>query len=244
MKREDPMPRLNQAPETGTVLEALTRERLFDLGRVFGARLRETRQAKTVIASTLAGVLGRDRLLEIVRELARDELRAVCRAHGIEVGKASRRELIEALVGAEGLESIEAPVRPLMSHDGVPQAGQILAARGRQWLIEAVAHGEHRESPLLRLACLDDDAPGRKLELLWDLELGARVIEPEAYGLGTPDRLDPPGHFGAYLHALKWSAVSAADPTRFQAPFRAGIKLMAHQLTPLMKALELKWRRG
>jgi hypothetical protein len=52
-------------------------------------------------------------------------------------------------------------------------------------------------------------------------------------------RLDPPGHFGAYLHALQWSAVSAADATRFQAPFRAGIKLMAHQLTPLMKALEL-----
>jgi SNF2 family DNA or RNA helicase len=52
-------------------------------------------------------------------------------------------------------------------------------------------------------------------------------------------RLDPPGRFGAYLHALEWSAVSAADPNRFQAPFRAGIKLMAHQLTPLMKALEL-----
>lgn len=33
--------------------------------------------------------------------------------------------------------------------------------------------------------------------------------------------------------------MSAADATRFQAPFRAGIKLMAHQLTPLMKALEL-----
>jgi hypothetical protein len=33
--------------------------------------------------------------------------------------------------------------------------------------------------------------------------------------------------------------VSAADATRFQTPFRAGIKLMAHQLTPLMKALEL-----
>ena len=41
------------------------------------------------------------------------------------------------------------------------------------------------------------------------------------------------------MHAIKWSAVSAADATRFQAPFRAGIKLMAHQLTPLMKALEL-----
>jgi hypothetical protein len=89
------------------------------------------------------------------------------------------------------------------------------------------------------LVCLDDDDPGRRLEILWDLELGAQAIEPEKRGLGQTDRLDPPEHFGAYLHALRWNAVSAADATRFQAPFRAGIEHMVHQLTPLMKALEL-----
>src|SRR5690606_19990701 len=99
--------------------------------------------------------------------------------------------------------------------------------------------GSAHESPLLELACLDDDAPGKKLEMLWDLEIGARVIEPRTQGVGTPERLDPPAHFGAYLHALKWSSVSAAEASRFQAPFRAGIKIMPHQLTPLMKALEL-----
>jgi hypothetical protein len=86
---------------------------------------------------------------------------------------------------------------------------------------------------------LDDDDPGRPLEILWNLELGAKVIAPETHGIGSPAKLDEPAHFGAYLHALKWSAVSAADATVFQSPFRAGIKLMAHQLTPLMKALEL-----
>ena len=91
----------------------------------------------------------------------------------------------------------------------------------------------------MRLVCLDDDDPGRHLEVLWNLELGARAVVPEAHGLGETTQVDAPAHFGAYLHALKWSAVSAADATRFQAPFRAGIKLMAHQLTPLMKALEL-----
>ena len=105
--------------------------------------------------------------------------------------------------------------------------------------MEDVAEGTGGESPLVRLVCLDDDDPGRALDVLWDLELGARVVAPETHGLGDASRLDPPSHFGAYLHALKWSAVSAADATRFQAPFRAGIKLMAHQLTPLMKALEL-----
>ena len=95
------------------------------------------------------------------------------------------------------------------------------------------------QSPLVRLSCLDDDMPGRELELLWDLEIGARVVEPAADGLGEPAALDRPAWFGAYLNALKWSAASAADATVFQSPFRAGIKLMAHQLTPLMKALEL-----
>lgn len=122
---------------------------------------------------------------------------------------------------------------------GLPQAGQVLYARQRQWLVEEVIPGGGEESALLRLVCLDDDDPGRPLELLWDLEIGARVIVPEEQGLGAIAALDAPDSFGAYLHAVKWSAVSSADATRFQAPFRAGIKLMAHQLTPLMKALEL-----
>jgi hypothetical protein len=112
-------------------------------------------------------------------------------------------------------------------------------ARHRQWLVDDVRAGDGEDSPLVRLVCLDDDDPGRVVEILWNLELGARVVEPSEHGLGDESRIDPPSHFGAYLHALKWSAVSAADATLFQAPFRAGIKLMAHQLTPLMKALEL-----
>jgi hypothetical protein len=226
-------------PTTATVLGALARERLFDLGRVFGAGLRAARQTRGQVAQHLATVLGDARLLDVLRELGRDELRAVSRAHGLPDDLAARQELIAELAAAAGLDLAHEPPPTPTSLDGVPRAGQVLTARGRQWLVEAVAHGEHRESPLLRLACLDDDAPGRTLELLWDLEIGARLVEPEAHGLGKPPRLDPPSHFGAYLHALKWSAVSAADPNRFQAPFRAGIKLMAHQLTPLMKALEL-----
>ncbi len=112
-------------------------------------------------------------------------------------------------------------------------------ARHRQWLVDDVQPGGAGESPLVRLICLDDDDPGRQIDVLWSLELGAQVVAPGTHRLGAPSRLDAPAHFGAYLHALKWSAVSSADATVFQAPFRAGIKLMAHQLTPLMKALEL-----
>lgn len=91
----------------------------------------------------------------------------------------------------------------------------------------------------MRLTCLDDDAQGRPLSVLWERELGARVIEPARTGLGTPRRLDEPRQFAAYLHALKWSSVTATDARLFQAPFRAGIHLLDHQLVPLKKALEL-----
>lgn len=92
---------------------------------------------------------------------------------------------------------------------------------------------------LVKLVCLDDDNQGRPLEVLWELELGAKVHQPEAHGLGEAARVDPPRHFAAYLHALKWNCVTATDAKLFQSPFRAGIKLMNHQLTPLQKALSL-----
>ena len=224
--------------DVSTVVAALTRERLFDLARVFGARLRQGRETKAALAQQLSGFLGDERLAEVLRELGRDELRAVCRAHDLPADERTREALIARLAEAAGVNAAK-PASPPPRTDALPQPGAVLTARGRQWLVEKIDPGNGASSPLLRLACLDDDAPGRRLELLWNLELGARVVDPEAEGLGRPQSLDPPVHFGAYLHALKWSTVSAADATRFQAPFRAGIKLMPHQLTPLMKALEL-----
>jgi superfamily II DNA or RNA helicase len=226
-------------PTVQSVLDVLARERLLDLGRVTGTELRAKGEAKRDLAATLSVALGRDRFPAVLRELGRDELRAVCRAHGIEPESNKRIALVERLLIAAGFSPGDSVPPPRFSHDGLPQPGQVLAARGRQWLVEESSDGDEHDSPLLTLACLDDDAPGRRLQLLWDLEIGARVIDPQRQGLDKPTRLDSPEYFGAYLHALKWSAVSAADATRFQAPFRAGIKLMAHQLTPLMKALEL-----
>lgn len=227
-------------PTIPTVLAELTRERLHDLGRVFGIHLRSGREPKQTAVHALAGRLRGKDLPAVLRELGRDELRAVCRAHSLEAEERSREALIGRICTQANIDP-KAPIAEIASRhqNGVPRAGQILAARGRQWLVEKVVAPDPTHSALLHLACLDDDAPGRELELLWDLEIGARVVSPESEGLGRPEALDPPAHFGAYLHALKWSAVSAADATRFQAPFRAGIKLMAHQLTPLMKALEL-----
>lgn len=226
-------------PTPASALAALTQQRLLDLARVFGVRIRNTSATKKQLAQSLGDQLD-GRLPAVLREFGREELAAACKAHGLPSESSARRELIEALLRSAGIDATEAnPQHTPGHHEGVPRKGQIVRARHRQWLVDHVAEGSAGESPCLTLICLDDDDPGRRLDVLWDLELGAQTIEPEKRGLGVVDRLDPPDHFGAYLHALRWNAVSAADATRFQAPFRAGIEHMAHQLTPLMKALEL-----
>ena len=226
-------------PTSESVLASLTQGRILDLSRVFGVRLQAGREPKRKLASVLAMQL-EGRLPLIVRELGSDELRAACRAHALSDEGRRRRELMERLLLAAGFDpSLSGPPPPEHHHDGLPRPGQVVRARHRQWLVEELELGEPHESALVKLVCLDDDDPGRRLEALWDLELGAKVIEPGKRGLESTTDLDAPAYFGAYLHALKWNAVSAADATRFQAPFRAGIKLMAHQLIPLMKALEL-----
>jgi superfamily II DNA or RNA helicase len=226
-------------PQLRSVLEVLSRERLLDLGRVTGISLRQARDKKGELAGLLSASLTDARLPEVVRELGRDELRAVCRAHALSDEGRRRSDLAERVLIAAGFAPGASIPPRRFPHTSVPQPGQVLAARGRQWLVEGLEMGEEHESPLLSLACLDDDAPGERLEMLWDLEVGARVIDPQSQGLPRPERLDAPATFGAYLHALKWSSVSAADAHRFQAPFRAGIDPLPHQLTPLMKALEL-----
>lgn len=226
-------------PTPLSVLEPLTQERLLDLSRVFGVGVRGGGASKADVADKMAHLL-EGKLPTVLRELGRDELRLICRRHGLPADDRSRTALQARLLEAAGLDpSRSVPPPPERHLDGLPQPGQVVQARHRQWMVEAVHHGGERDSARISLVCLDDDAPGEALDILWDLEVGARVIDPAGEGLDPRGKVDPPSYFGAYLHALKWSAVSAADATRFQAPFRAGIKLMAHQLTPLMKALEL-----
>jgi hypothetical protein len=115
-----------------------------------------------------------------------------------------------------------------------------VVVRQRQYLVDEVLPPPREgDEPLTRLVCLDDDAQGRQISVLWKHELGAKVVRPAEHGLGTPERLDQPRHFAAYLHALKWSSVTATDARLFQSPFRAGIHLLTHQLVPLRKALDL-----
>lgn len=112
-----------------------------------------------------------------------------------------------------------------------PQAGQIVRVRQRQYFVEEVvpaAIGD--DSALVRLYCLDDDARGQPLEVLWEKEVDSERITTEAWQEIASKGFDSPILFSAYLHTLQWNCVTSTDPNLFQSPFRAGIRIDAYQL--------------
>ncbi|GAB4209394.1 MAG: DISARM system SNF2-like helicase DrmD [Sandaracinaceae bacterium] len=224
-----------------SVLSTLPKSRLLELGRDYGVAL-DPGLAREVLAEALAGS-GKVLFRDLLGRLGRDELRAACRAHQLDASGRARPELQARLLQAHGGAASVLPPPLFRAHEVpryAPRAGDIVSCRHRQWLVEEViAPPAERHATRVRLVCLDDDNSGDALEVLWELELGARVIQPEVHGLGEVDRIDPPRRFAAYLHALKWSQVTATEARLFQSPFRAGIKLLDHQLTPLKKALSL-----
>jgi hypothetical protein len=121
------------------------------------------------------------------------------------------------------------------------QPGQIVHVRSRQYLVEQViAPGaDTQHSTLVHLSCLEDDAQGEPLAVLWEREVDARVVGASSWDAIARRGFDTPRLFSAYLHTLRWSCVTATDPRLFQAPYRAGIEVKAYQLEPLRKALRM-----
>ena len=121
-----------------------------------------------------------------------------------------------------------------------PKPGQIALVRQRRYLVENVTKAPSPgEARLVDLSCLDDDAQGEPLSVLWEHELDARVLEDDGWSAVAAKGFDDPARFAAYLRTLSWNCVTATDPNLFQAPFRAGIRIDAYQLDPLRKALRL-----
>ena len=125
--------------------------------------------------------------------------------------------------------------------DRPPEPGELVRVRSRQWLVESVE--KPGGSPVVRLACADDDAQGQTLQVFWDYELDRQILHDEgwhALGEALGERgFDDPRRFAAFFHTLRWNCVTATDPRLIQSPFRAGIRLDAYQMEPLRKALRL-----
>ena len=118
------------------------------------------------------------------------------------------------------------------------QPGQIVRVRSRKYLVEGVVPPPApADSPLVRLSCVEDDALGEQMEVLWDTEVDARVVDGANWQAIASRGFDEPRLFSAYLNTLRWHCVTSTNPGIFQAPYRAGIEVKAFQLEPLRKAL-------
>ena len=118
------------------------------------------------------------------------------------------------------------------------RAGTLVRVRQRTYLVEDVRAAEGL-APVVDLACVDDDAQGQRLSVIWPVEIDAAVIPAARSALRENAKPDDPKVFAAYLHALRWGCVTSTDASLFQSPLRAGIVPKSYQLEPLRKALAL-----
>ncbi|WP_428386433.1 DISARM system SNF2-like helicase DrmD [Mucisphaera sp.] len=122
----------------------------------------------------------------------------------------------------------------------IPSVGDLVMVRTRRWLVdEVIQAGPANAAPIVRMACADDDAQGQLLDVLWTHEPDRCVVRDEGWADLASKRFDSPQLFGSFLRTLRWGCVTATEPSIFQSPFRAGIKIDAYQMEPLRKALRL-----
>src|SRR6059036_1144092 len=128
----------------------------------------------------------------------------------------------------------------MSSTQTAPAPGQIARVRQRLYLVEqTVPPANGGDSTLVALSCVDDDAQGQPLEVLWQQEIDREILTDEAWDSIARRGFDRPNLFSSYLNTLRWNCVTSTDPRLFQSPYRAGIQVMAYQLEPLRKALRL-----
>lgn len=137
--------------------------------------------------------------------------------------------------------------RAVGSGPATPEQGQLVEVRKRQWIVGEVvrsalpAEDANGASPraqhLISLASIEDDALGEELQVVWEIEPGARVLERA--GLPHLDGFDDPSRLDAFLHAVRWGAVTDADYQALQSPFRSGITIEDYQLDPVVRAIQM-----
>jgi hypothetical protein len=80
-----------------------------------------------------------------------------------------------------------------------PEAGAIVHVRQRLYLAEQVVPPPSvGEATLVRLSCVDDDAQGQPLDVLWENELDAEVRTGENWQQMAERGFDPAQRFAAY----------------------------------------------
>jgi superfamily II DNA or RNA helicase len=131
-----------------------------------------------------------------------------------------------------------------------PEVGQIALVRDRHWVVADIMKGAemadgtvHQGSAatqtLVDLTSVEDDGFGDDLNVLWELEPGARVLETATLPQPAVGQFDEPDRLDAFLDAVRWGAIQSADSRALQAPFRSGITIEDYQLDPVVRALQV-----
>ena len=128
-----------------------------------------------------------------------------------------------------------------------PELGQLVQVRSRPWVVNDVKPSSlpspamdlpvAKPHNLLTLASVEDDGLGEELQVVWEIEPGAKVIERVA--LPEPTAFDSPDQLDAFLDAVRWGAASTADHKNIQSPFRSGIEIEDYQLDPVVRAIQM-----
>src|SRR5262249_25344226 len=125
----------------------------------------------------------------------------------------------------------------------VPESGQLVEVRRRQWIVEDVAGSAFRSraapdgQSLVALVSVDEDSLGEELQVIWELEPGARVLDRA--GLPTISGCDDAVRLQAFLDAVHWGATANADRSFLQSPFRSGVSGESYQLDPVVRAIDM-----
>ena len=122
-----------------------------------------------------------------------------------------------------------------------PEPGQLVEVRRRQWTVADVVssnlEGASAPQNCVTLSSIDEDGLGEELEVVWEIEPGAQVIERA--GLPSITGQDDATTLDAFLDAVRWGAATNADRGFLQAPFRSGVSIEDFQLDPLVRAIDM-----
>jgi SNF2 family DNA or RNA helicase len=138
-------------------------------------------------------------------------------------------------VPASGSSKIVAVLAP-------PEAGQLVEVRRRQWVVADVqtsssGNGNSSLQRLVTLSSIDEDSLGEQIDVIWEIEPGAHIIERA--GLPSISGQDDTETLEAFLDAVRWGAATNADRGFLQAPFRSGVSIEDFQLDPLVRAIDM-----
>ena len=128
-----------------------------------------------------------------------------------------------------------------MTTTAPPEQGQLVQVRSRPWVVNQIKPSSlptpAMQLPntalqhLLTLASVEDDGLGEELQIVWEIEPGAKIVEKVA--LPDPSDFDSPEKLDVFLDAVRWGAASTADVKNIQSPFRSGIEIEDYQLDPV-----------